>query len=467
MAAILIIDDDPEFGHVLAEVVKSLGHTPSWAINLAQGLEMASRVKPEVIFLDVFLPDGNGLDAVAPLKDTPSRPEVIVVTGLVDAEGAESAIRGGAWDYIEKSSSPPQLALSLKRALRFRDAERAGLGRLRREHIAGDGARMGQVLALAARAAAGELPVLILGESGTGKELFARCIHENSSRAQAPFIVIDCASLPENLVESILFGHAKGAFTGADAPRLGLVKAADHGTLFLDEVGELPLATQKSFLRVLQEHKFRPVGGRDEVVSDFRLIAATNRNLEAMAECGAFRQDLFYRLRAAELCLPPLRHRLEDLSALAVHYLNRMPGGPRQASPELLEELALHHWPGNVRELFQALDKAAAMAGEEWQLYPEHLPQSVRSVTMKERFRRRLPNRIKCGDDSLFLDPSSLPLYREHRDRSARMAERKYMEALFVAAGGSIMRARAISGLSRTRVYSLAKLNNIPFSSLS
>ena len=165
MASVLIIDDDPGFGHVLAEVAKSQGHTPSWAITLAQGLEMAARVKPEVVFLDVLLPDGNGLEAVGPLKDTLSRPEVIVVTGLVDAEGAESAIRGGAWDYVEKSSSPPQLALSLKRALRFRKAERAGLGMLRRQHIAGDGPRMTQALALAARAASGDLSVLFAGAS--------------------------------------------------------------------------------------------------------------------------------------------------------------------------------------------------------------------------------------------------------------------------------------------------------------
>lgn len=464
MASVLIIDDDPGFGHVLAEVAKSQGHTPSWAITLAQGLEMAARVKPEVVFLDVLLPDGNGLEAVGPLKDTLSRPEVIVVTGLVDAEGAESAIRGGAWDYVEKSSSPPQLALSLKRALRFRKAERAGLGMLRRQHIAGDGPRMTQALALAARAASGDLSVLILGESGTGKELFARCIHESSQRAQAPFVVIDCASLPENLVESLLFGHVKGAFTGADAARTGLVKAADGGTLFLDEVGELPLSTQKSFLRVLQEHRFRPVGSREEVESDFRLIAATNRNLEDMVERGEFRQDLFYRLRSAEICLPPLRQRLEDLPVLAAHRCNAAPGGPRQASPELLEELALHTWPGNVRELFQTLDKAVAMAGNEHEIYPEHLPQSVRSVTMRERFQRRLPRRIRCDDDSLFLDPSSLPPYREHRDRSARLAERKYLEALLAAAGGSIPRARAISGLSRTRIYALAKLHCIPLS---
>lgn len=467
MASILIIDDDPGFGQVLAEVARSEGHTPSWAITLAQGLEMAIRVKPEVVFLDVFLPDGNGLEAVGPLKNTQSRPEVIVVTGLVDAEGAECAIRGGAWDYIEKNSSAPQLALSLKRALRFRGAERAGLGLLRRQHIAGDGPRMTQALALAARAACGDLSVLILGESGTGKELFARCIHESSQRAQAPFVVIDCASLPENLVESLLFGHVRGAFTGADAARAGLVKAADGGTLFLDEVGELPLCTQKSFLRVLQERRFRPVGGREEVESDFRLIAATNRDLGAMVEGGAFRQDLFYRLRSAEICLPPLRHRLEDLPALVAHHCRAAPGGPLQASPELLAELALHTWPGNVRELFQVLDKAHAMAGNEQEIYPEHLPAAVRSVTMKERFQRRLPKRIRCHDDSLSLDPTCLPPYREHRERFARLAERKYMEALLVAAGGSISRARAISGLSRTRIYALAKLHTIHLPSSS
>lgn len=466
MASILIIDDDPGFGQLLAAVATAQGHTPAWAITLAQGLEMAVRVRPDVVFLDVVLPDGNGLEAVGPLKASPSRPEVIVLTGLVDGEGAESAIRGGAWDYVEKSSSQPLLALSLKRALRFREAERAGVGRLRRGAIAGDGPRMAQALAQAARAAAGELSVLILGESGTGKELFARCIHDSSPRAAEPFVVIDCASLPENLVESLLFGHAKGAFTGAEAASGGLVLAAHGGTLFLDEVGELPPCIQKSFLRVLQERRFRPVGGRGEVESDFRLIAATNRDLEGMAQRGEFRQDLLYRLRSVELRLPPLRRRAEDLAALAAHHLAALPE-PRQASPELLEELALHQWPGNVRELFQALDKAAAMAGREPQLYPEHLPQALRSVTMRERFRRRALARAPKPGQNAACEPHALPPYREHRERCARVAEREYLEALLVAAGGSVPRACAISGLSRTRVYALAKLHSLPLSPLA
>ena len=470
MASILIIDDDPGFGLVLAEVAKALGHKTSWAITLAHGVEMAPRVEPDLIFLDVHLPDGNGLDAIGPLKSSASRPEIIVVTGLVDAEGAETAMQGGAWDYVEKSSTQVQLALSMKRALRYREATRAGAGVLRRGGIAGDGPRMAQALAVAARAASGDLSVLLSGESGTGKELFARCIHENSQRGRGEFVVIDCAALPENLVESILFGHARGAFTGADVPREGLVKAADGGTLFLDEVGELPLGVQKVFLRVLQERRFRPVGAKAEVGSDFRVIAATNRDLEARAAQGLFREDLLYRLKAIHLELPPLRERLEDLPPLVSHRLSQA-GQGRQASPELLDELRLHSWPGNVRELYQTLDQASAVAGGESRLHPEHLPQALRAVTLKARYagqERRMGTGMaqRMGQgmgqcSAAALDPAQLPPYREYRDNAAREAERRYMEALFAAAGGSPKRACALSGLSRTRVYCLAKAHGL------
>jgi two-component system NtrC family response regulator len=459
MSSILIIDDDPGFGRVLAEVAKSQGHKPSWAVTLANGLDMALRVAPDIVFLDVNLPDGNGLGAIAPLRNIPSRPEIIVITGLVDAEGAETAIQGGAWDYVEKSSSQAQLILSLKRALRFREASRAGTAGLKRQGIAGNGARLALALAEAARAAAGDLPVLLNGETGTGKELFARCIHENSARARKPFVVVDCAALPQHLAESLLFGHAKGAFTSADSEHEGLVKAAHKGTLFLDEVGELPLGVQKVFLRVLQERRFRPVGATAEVESDFRLIAATNRDLESMAAQGLFREDLLHRLRASELRLPPLRERLEDLAALVEHRLGQAPGG-RSVSPELLAELSLYPWPGNVRELFQILDKAAAKAGKEQQLFPEHLPAVLRAKTMKARFGARATDPAPAATAST-LNANALPPYREYREQAVFVAEGRYLRALFQAAGGSPKRACEISGLSRTRVYNLAKAHGI------
>ena len=353
---------------------------------------MAQRVAPDIVFLDVHLPDGNGLEAIKPLREVASRPEVIVITGLVDAEGAETAIQAGVWDYVEKSSSAVQLALSIKRALRFREASSSGVIGLRRVAIVGEGPRISEALAKAAQSVSSGLPVLITGESGTGKELFARCIHDNSRRAGREFVIIDCAALPETLVESILFGHARGAFTGADMTREGLVKAADGGTLFLDEVGELPLSVQKTFLRVLQERRFRPVGARTEVQSDFRLVAATNRDLQRMVAEGRFREDLYFRLQAFEIVLPPLRERHKDLSLLVGFCLKRLAtkSGDRvlEASPEFMEELRRYPWPGNVRELFQALEKAAAKAGDEQILFPEHLPQAVRVAAMQSKISR-------------------------------------------------------------------------------
>lgn len=459
MENVLIIDDDPGFGRMLAEVVKIEGHKASWAIDLASGLDMARRVLPCIVFLDVHLPDGNGLEAIEALHDVASRPEIIVVTGLVEAESAEQAIQRGAWDYIEKTSTALQLALSLKRALRYRDATQAGVNQLKRESIAGDGRRMTEVLAVSARAARGDLPVLITGETGTGKELFARLIHENSARGKGALITVDCAALPENLVESVLFGHIKGAFTGAESSSEGLIRAADGGTLFLDEIGELTLHVQKAFLRVLQERCFRPVGGKSEVKSDFRLIAATNRDLGLMVSRGGFREDLLFRLRSIDLRLPPLRDHLEDLPALIEQHL-RQAGDKYAASPELLAELRLHSWPGNVRELFQVLGQAVANAGKDEMLYPDHLPAHIRAVTLKARFGERLPQ-AHLPDCATTLDPQTLPLYRDYREQVVLEAEAHYLRALFQAAEGSPKRACELSGLSRTRVYCLAKAHGI------
>jgi two-component system, NtrC family, response regulator len=462
MANVLIIDDDSGFSLMLAEIVKKQGHKASWAISMSQGVEVANRVAPDIVFLDVRLPDGNGLEGLTVLKDAPSQPEVIVITGFADAQGADSAIRSGAWDYVEKSSTAVQLALSMSRALRFREATRAGIAGLKRGKIVGSSVRMTQALNKVVLAAKGDLPVLLSGESGTGKELFARCIHENSARAKRNLVVVDCAALPEHLIESILFGHVKGAFTGAESASEGLVKAANCGTLFLDEVGELPLRLQKVFLRVLQEHRFRPVGAKAETESDFRLIAATNRDMDAMVAKGLFREDLLYRLRSIELCVPSLREHLEDLPGLVAYHLGHAAAATHTASPELLAELRMNSWPGNVRELFHALDKAAAKAGNDLLIFPEHLPTTVRTAAMKVRY--CLPaNAAPGGTASSQLDHATLPLYREYRDRAAHEADLRYMHALFTASGGSPKLACELSGLSRTRFYCLAKAHSIRF----
>ncbi|NHZ46858.1 sigma 54-interacting transcriptional regulator, partial [Nitratidesulfovibrio liaohensis] len=231
-------------------------------------------------------------------------------------------------------------------------------------------------------AAGSDAAALVTGETGVGKELFARAIHDNSPRAAAPFVAVDCASLPRSLAGSILFGHRKGAFTGADSNRDGLVLQADGGTLFLDEVGELPLSMQKMFLRVLQEHRFRPVGGRTEITSDFRLIAATNRDLEDMAERNTFRSDLLYRMRTVVVSIPPLRERCEDVTALAGHYLPRVWARfalpEKDISPDFHETLLAYHWPGNVRELIHTLERAVLASQDAPKLFARHLPDYLR-----------------------------------------------------------------------------------------
>jgi two-component system NtrC family response regulator len=278
-----------------------------------------------VIFLDVRLPDGNGLENLTTFREQPSTPEVIIMTGVGDPDGAELAVKGGAWDYIQKPFSKQEIVLLLHRALDYREKSAQKIPViLKREHIIGSSSRLQAHLDLLAQAANTDTNVLISGESGTGKELFARAIHQNSVRAGKKFVVVDCTALPENLVESVLFGHKKGAFTGADRTENGLFKYADGGTLFLDEVGELPLSIQKKFLRVLQEHRFRLVGSQQEISSDFRVVAATNRDLEQMVETGDFRQDLLYRLRAFTIELSPLRERFSDTRELTIHHISRI-----------------------------------------------------------------------------------------------------------------------------------------------
>jgi two-component system NtrC family response regulator len=257
MATILIIDDDHLMSETMTRMVRRLGHETLSGATLAEGLALAASHECDVVFLDVRLPDGNGLDALPRIDALPCHPEVIIMTGFGDPNGAELAIKSGAWDYIEKSSSVKEITLSLERALQYRQQKNAvtqnrTVAALKRSQIIGNSPKLNACLDLVAQAAGSDVNVFITGETGTGKELFARAVHENSQRARGNFVVVDCTALPETLVESLLFGHEKGSFTGAEKSRDGLVRQAHCGTLFLDEVGELPLPLQKAFLRVLQ-----------------------------------------------------------------------------------------------------------------------------------------------------------------------------------------------------------------------
>lgn len=463
MANVLIIDDDPMLCEILSRRIEALGHEVRHASTLDQGIEKALSDPYDVVFLDVRLPDGNGLAALPTIQQTPSSPEIIIITGMFDPDGAELAINCGAWDYIEKPSSTSEMILPFLRALQYREEKWVKPAvALKREGIIGYSSQMTACLDLLAQAASTEASVLITGETGTGKELFARAIHNNSARAGNNFVVVDCTSLPQGLVESILFGHRKGAFTGADRPMDGLVKQADGGTLFLDEVGELPSNVQKNFLRVLQEHRFRPIGSVQEIESHFRLVAATNRDLDEMVEQDQFRSDLLFRLRSLTIQLPPLRERQKDIKDLVFYYMNKLcekyGTETKGLAPDFLEAVMAYDWPGNVRELVNCMERTLAVAGHAPTLFARHLPSNlrmclirnpaVRTSTVKEKFAES----VESSDEG-----EALPPYRDFRES----LEHRYLQELIAVSQNNIGKATKISGLSRTRIYELLKKHDL------
>ena len=403
MANILIIDDDKIIRDWIKNVVTQLGHHPISASQLPKGLEKVKSEPFDIVFLDVQMVNGNSWEIMQVIKTARSSPEIIVITGLGDPDEAQLAIQNGAWDYLEKPASFEALKLPILRALEYRAERKPGKPPmvLKRNGLIGDSQKITFCLDLLAQAASSDANVLITGETGTGKELFAKAVHYNSSRAKRNFVIVDCTSLPETLVESVLFGHARGAFTGADRSEEGLIKQADKGTLFLDEIGELPILIQKRFLRVIQEHRFRPVGGHQEIASDFRLVAATNRDLEHMVRQGGFREDLFYRLRTLMIELPPLRELLDDIKKLTIYYIDdlceRFGIAPKGASPEFWDIMTEYKWPGNVRELIQSLEKALLAAKDEPILFPKHLPTYIRIQVARNFFLMNLVNLSKLG----------------------------------------------------------------------
>jgi len=457
MGQVLIIDDDPDYAEMMSRYVVGLGHNALTAGLLRAGREAAVEYRPDVVLLDVNLPDGNGLHAIRDLLDTPGKPEVIVITGEGSEDGAELAITSGAWDFWQKGRSIKDLAGPLFHAIEHRN-ERLSHPRtcaLNLGGIIGESPAMRSCYDLMAEAAASEAPVLLRGETGTGKELAARAIHDNSARAKSPFVVVDCAALPETLVESLLFGHDKGAFTGASSERVGLVRQAHQGTLFLDEIGELPLAVQKAFLRVLQEKRFRSVGADHEISSDFRLIAATNRDLASMVREGKFREDLYFRLRSLDILLPPLREREGDVALIIktlVRQLCERAGVPAKALTESFTEiLAQYPWPGNVRELYNVIERAVAAGMDRQFLQPVHLPAQVRVQVARASIRPDLNMQRPCAPYA------SYPTLTSARD-SAIVT---YLTKLLEDTKGNVDAACRLADLSRSRLYELLKLHGI------
>lgn len=448
---LLVIDDDPDLRETLLSLAARMELDFHGAADLASGLAAAKTGRFDLVLLDLRLPDGNGLSILPDLKALPDPPEVVILTGAGDPDGAELAIREGVWDFLVKPTPIKGVMLCVRRALEHRERKRAA-GPIHFAGLVAKAPAMQSCLAAAAQAARSNAPLFIRGETGTGKERLAKAVHDASARATGPFVVVDCASLPEHLVASVLFGHRRGAFTGADADRSGLVKAADGGSLFLDEIGELPPALQKTFLRVLEEKRFRPVGDANEVRSDFRLIAATNRNLAAMVDRGEFRQDLYFRVRALEILLPPLRTRLEDLPELVALRLAER-GGDKGVDPAALDLLAKADWPGNVRELFNTVDQALAAAGDAPMIEPMHLPAELRIKAARFALTRLGGGSAAIAECLETQSESPLPPLKEFKERM----EASYLKRLKVETGGEVKAMCERSGLSRSHLYALLK----------
>ena len=467
MGKALIIADG-EVAESVQTVLRSIGHELMVAADVTRGWALAAEHEVDAVALSVRCGGGDGLALLPRLKQLPESPEVVVLARLPDAKTAEFALRNGAWDYlaINPGSGLEPVAAAMDQALQYREDQRSKTPAVavKREKIIGNSAEMKHCFKLLGQSAASDANVLITGETGTGKELFARAIHSNSPRsrtlrgavrssnprADKNFVVVDCAALPETLVESVLFGHARGSFTGADRDHDGLIAQAHGGTLFLDEVGELPQDLQKAFLRVLQERRYRPVGGRAERESDFRLVAATNRDLDKLATEGGFRSDLLFRLRTLTIDLPPLRRRREDIEELVRYHTARLCDSygfsPKGFSLDLMDVLMTYRWPGNVRELINTIDSMLAAAGGDAILYTKHLPLHIRMQVVCEN----IQDPAGSGTDAA-QDHQDLPDFKSYRDS----VEIKYLEELMQRTGRNIPKACKISGISRSRLYEM------------
>ena len=375
MAKIILVDDELTMVQMVAEVLRADGHQVLPFTSDAGVIEAIATQQPDLVITDLYLdktrPTGHSVLEKARALQPP--PTVIIISGLGTVEDAVKAMKVGAFDFLRKPFSLDDLKLCVGRALNYREAvtENTQLRKeLKRQYsfnqIVGANAAMQGVFRIVERVADTDTTVLILGESGTGKELVARALHYNSSRSRSPFVPLNCSALPENLLESELFGHRKGAFTGAIADKEGLFHEANGGTIFLDEIGTMPATLQSRLLRVLQEKEVRRVGDNVSTQVDVRVLAATNENLEELIKSGRFREDLFYRLNVVSVQLPPLRRRIDDIPMLAVHFLREkvhMESGQRfRISLRAMETLMSYPWPGNVRELANVIERATVLA---------------------------------------------------------------------------------------------------------
>jgi two-component system nitrogen regulation response regulator GlnG len=457
MPNILVIDDEPSILHAFRRAFREGPVSLHTAPTAAEGLELLGREPPDVVILDLNLPDQSGLEAFGRIRQVDARIPVIFITGHGTTDSAIEAMKLGAFDYLLKPLELSPLRELVRRALEISrlmhepamlETEEPVAGRS--DVLVGRCPGMQDVYKAIGRVASQDVTVLILGESGTGKELVARAIYQHSRRAARPFLAINCAAIPETLLESELFGHEKGAFTGAERKRIGKFEQCTGGTLFLDEIGDMTPLTQTKLLRMLQEQKFERVGGNETIQTDVRLLAATNRNLEQLVADERFRRDLYYRLNVFTIHMPPLRERGDDLPLLVEHYVRRfgreLGKEVQTIAPEAMEVLKRYPWPGNVRELQSAVKQALLQAAGPV-LIPDFLPAFLRNgdrvavelATAAEAlpgWDRFLQERLQAG---------SQELYAEALERM----ERHLLTAVLRHTEGNQVQAARLLGITR------------------
>ncbi len=450
---ILVIDDEEDMLVNCGRMLTRFGYEPLTATDGTAGLEILQRERPALVLTDLRMPGMDGMEVVRAAKAADPSVIVIMTTAFATLESAVEAMKLGAYDYLTKPYTADQLRVVINRALTQRrlleenHQLRQQLQQTYRfENIIGRSLAMTEVYEVIKKVASSEANILILGESGTGKELIARCLHANSRRAEKPFIPVDLASLPENLLESELFGHERGAFTGAHATRAGLFEAAQGGTVFLDEIGELSPNLQAKLLRVLQERQVRRVGGNRVIEVDVRVISATNRDLDAAVAKGAFREDLYYRLNVISIPLPPLRERKGDVPLIASHYLQKYAAASGKEihgiAPAALDLLEAYHWPGNVRELQNVIERGAVLTDAD-QIRPQDMPDHLRAHPPPEA-----------------PPPKGLPPQAAQAPWARRL-QRAYLQDLLRRHGGNISQAAKAAGVDRKTIHRLLKRHNL------
>jgi len=458
-ARVLVVDDDPSIRKIIADRMRAQGHEVEVAVDGEAALEAVARFDPDLMLLDMKMPKMDGFEVLEALRRTESPPEVVMITAHGNIERAVRAIQTGAADFIAKPFEAAHLDHIVSRVL-----QAAGL-RQRLQHlqtqlsdrhtlVRGSSKTMKEALGLAGRAAASNANVLLLGESGSGKEVMARHIHQASPRAEGPFIALNCATLAGDLLESELFGHEKGAFTGAHKSKPGSIELAEGGTLFLDEVGELGAGVQAKLLRVLQEREYQRVGGTKVLDADIRIVAATNRDLRKAIEDGTFREDLYYRLNVVSIRLPPLRDRPEDLQALVEHALARYTAelgrAPLTISQEAWDLLRTYPWPGNVRELNNVIERAAVLAPDD-RIEVDDLPEELREL---EASADRETSTVRAI-------PSEAPEIRPYRD-AVLEAKRAIIRRALETTGGHQTKAAELLGVRQPYLARLIKNLGVP-----